>query len=219
MTSYVIVALPAPDESVWRLSSEKKPHMTMLFLGDNLENIPQVKEYIEHLANTSLPKFGMSVDRRGVLGSESADVLFFGEYNQDRLNDARSQLLQQTDIYKAHCSVEQYPEWIPHLTMGYPKTPAIVDDREHPGISWVTFDRLALWTANYEGVEFQLKDDHALSMSEKGAEFFKHYGVKGMRWGVVRDHVNAVKNSVPGKAVKAAYSPSQGRRRSHSQQS
>lgn len=211
MKSYVVVAIPSQDDYVWKLSSEKVPHMTLLFLGDKLENVDRVAEFVDHVASTSLCKFGMDVDRRGVLGSESADVLFFGDYCRNMLEKARSYLLGNDDIQKAYQSVEQYPEWIPHLTMGYPATPAKIDEHEHLGLSWVNFDRIALWTGDYEGVEFPLKNEYAdeLRMAADGEAFLEHYGVKGMRWGVVRDHANAVRNSAPVKVAKAVYGPSQ----------
>lgn len=201
--SHVIVALPAPNESVWRFSSEKKPHMTMLFLGSNLENVHHVEQYIGHVANKALPRFGMDVERRGTLGKDSADVLFFGEHGRDRLDDIRSYLLEDPDIFKAYHSAEQFPAWIPHLTMGFPETPAKPDDREYPGISWVNFDRIALWTADYEGVEFQLKDDQGLSMSDRGEAYLKHYGIKGMKWGVRRADPDATAASNDAKLAKS----------------
>ena len=209
MKSYVIVAIPKQDDYVWNLSSEKVPHLTMLYLGENLENIDRVTEYIKHVTNVSVPKFGMDVERRGVLGDESADVLFFGQYNRKNLEEVRRYLLQDPDISKAYNEAFQYPTWTPHLTMGYPETPAKPDDRDYPGTTWVNFDRLALWTDDYEGVEFPLKDDTSdeLRMSERGAEFLSHYGVRGMKWGVTRARVSAGV-SAGGKALKDAYTPS-----------
>lgn len=207
--SYAIVAIPAQDDYVWRISSEKVPHLTLLFLGDHLENVAQVSGFLGHVADVSISRFGMDVERRGVLGDKSADVLFFGEHGRDRLKDIRSYLLGNEDIRKAYDSAEQFPEWIPHLTMGFPETPAKPDKRDYPGTTWVNFDRIALWTGQYEGVEFQLNDnDRALSMSDRGEQFLKHFGVKGMRWGVTRANVRSGL-SAGGKALADAYKPSQ----------
>lgn len=183
----VIVAIPAKEDRVWELSSEKVPHLTLLFLGDRLNNQGHVKNYIEHAVNTSLSRFYLDVERRGTLGDQSADVLFFGKHLVKPLIDFRRNLLTNTDILAAYNSVEQFPTWTPHLTMGYPETPAKPDTREYPGLHAVGFDRIALWTGDYEGVEFPLKTEEVdLSMADKGVEFLSHYGIKGMKWGIRR---------------------------------
>lgn len=197
-----IVAIPSADDYVWKLSSEKVPHLTLLFLGDNVENLTHVEKYVGHVVNTSASKFGMDVERRGVLGDQEADVLFFGEYGRNRIENVRRYLLVDPHIQKAYNQVDQFPEWIPHLTLGYPETPANLDDREFHKTTWVSFDRIALWTGEYEGVEFLLKNnDDALSMADRGRAHLAHYGVKGMKWGIRRD--NAVSGGK--RAATAAY--------------
>ena len=47
--SYAIVAIAAQDDYVWRLSSDKKPHLTLLYLGDQLNNLDRVQEFIAQL--------------------------------------------------------------------------------------------------------------------------------------------------------------------------
>ena len=37
MSNLVIVAIPDENDRVWKVSSEKIPHMTLLFLGDEDE--------------------------------------------------------------------------------------------------------------------------------------------------------------------------------------
>lgn len=179
-----IVAIPANDDYVWKISSEKVPHMTLMMLGDKLENVGEVEAFLAHVVNTSLRRFGMDVDHRGVLGDKNADVLFFGKYSRDKIDQFQGYLLNNPAIYNAYNSVEQFPQWTPHLTLGYPETPAHPDNRDYPGITWVNFDRIALWTGDYEGMEFPLKADDSFAMAaDRGAEFLAHYGVKGMHWG------------------------------------
>lgn len=182
-----IVGVPRDDDPVWRVSSEKVPHLTILFLGD-VDNLDRTTAFVEHAVKTSLEPFGAGVDRRGELGDKSADVLFFNKNDVKMVADFRTALLSNDDIRKSYDAVEQYPQWTPHLTLGYPETPAKPDNRDWPGIDWVRFDRIALWTGDYEGVEFPLKNDTdvELSMSAKGEAFLQHYGVKGMKWGVIR---------------------------------
>lgn len=198
MSNLVIVAIPEADDPVWKISSEKVPHLTLLFLGENGDNPNRGKmaEFLEHAANVSLTRFGLDVDHRGTLGEDEADVLFFQDmWELPKLRQFRGHLLADDNIRKAYDSAPQHPgEWKPHLTLGYPDTPAR-ETKER--IYWVQFDRIALWDGNYEGVEFELKRtyyplEEALSMSttqKVDALFLEHFGVKGMRWGVRKDRV------------------------------
>jgi hypothetical protein len=195
MTSYVIVAIPEENDPVWRYSSEKVPHMTLLFLGENLTNVElySVSLYLQYVAKVAMYPFGMTVKSRGPLGSDDADVLFFNEdrHGKAMLDSARSYMLEDPIINKAYLSADQYPQWTPHLTMGYPATPAKKDDREYGGINYVSFDRVALWTGDYEGPEFRLErqfsEEVDMVMADKADNFLEHFGKKGMKWGVRND--------------------------------
>lgn len=192
MAGVAIVAIPRKEDPVWQISSEKVPHLTLLFLDEAEVNahIASVVDHVAHVSNISMHRFGLQVDRRGVLGVKQADVLFFDKINIKWLRNIRSYLLANPHIYAAHQSVEQFPDWIPHLTLGYPDSPARPDNREYKGLHWVEFDRIALWTGEYEGMELQLKDefpDEEVSMSEQVEDFLAHFGIKGMKWGVRRD--------------------------------
>lgn len=193
-----MVAIPAEDDPVWKYSSEPVPHLTMLYLGESSEvkNLGSIAGFVEHAAKTSLKRFGMNVDRRGTLGADQADVLFFSQFGIRELKDFRAQLLQDDNIRTAYDSVEQHDDWLPHLTMGYPDHPAKKDDRDYSGFNWVSFDRLALWFSDYEGFEYPLPSydwdmeiamsDGTVSTGAAAVEDIIHYGVKGMRWGVRR---------------------------------
>lgn len=190
MSNLVIVAIPEEDDYVHKLSSEKVAHCTLLFLGD-IEGKPvlRIAEFLQHAVDIlEQGPFGLEVDHRGTLGPDEADVLFFKKnWGCKRIAEFRSQLLKNTDIRNAYDSTEQFPEWLPHLTLGYPKAPAKEDKRDYPGVRWVEFNRIALWFGNFEGPEFRLEYNYDLaevSMSaERGKEFLSHYGIKGMRWG------------------------------------
>jgi len=180
----VIVAIPSPDDYVWKISSEKIPHMTLLFLGAMTDPATQgrVAQFLQHVADTSIPRFGMGVDHRGSLGPDEADVLFFDKsFSYKQMADARSFLLQNEDIFTAYNSTEQYEGWTPHLTLGYPATPAHPDNRDYPGITWVNFDRVALWVGDFDGPTFQLESRNDLAMSDNDevdalvADILHHY--------------------------------------------
>lgn len=196
MPSTTIVALPAADEAVWDLSSETKPHMTLLHLDTPLgTDVEGIIRHVQHAAALELFEFGLSVDKRGTLGIEDADVLFFDtEFGIPGLREFRANLLKFDEINKSYVRGDQFPGWIPHLTMGYPGKPAKEpSERQEHGLRWINFDRIAVWTGNYSGPEFELRR-HGLAAdvgegywSEEAGVHIKHYGVKGMRWGVRRD--------------------------------
>ncbi len=207
VSNTVIVALPRVDDRVFKVSSEKVPHLTICFLGetDKINNLEEIVTFVQHAASQLSP-FGLSVDYRDTLGPDDADVLFFKKdsWAFPRISGFRGHLLQDNNISAAVASAPQYDEWTPHLTLGYPGAPAHDDQIEH-GIHYVDFDRIAIWTTDFDGPEFRLKDMESsmessvawsdMTTAEKGAfaavSMFKgdstamaQYGVKGMRWGV-----------------------------------
>src|SRR3954454_10498325 len=137
-TNLVIAAIPDENDRVWKISSDEIPHLTVLHLGDvnEVSNLEQIMLFVEHAANTTLNRFYLPVDHRGELGEGKADVLFFkkGRYDFKAIRDFRSLLLQDENIKTAYDATAQFetPEhvgapgqpWIPHLTLGYPETPA-----------------------------------------------------------------------------------------------
>lgn len=197
MSNLVIVALPEENDYIHKISSEKVPHMTLLFLGEDatqVKNLTKILDFVGHAASTSLTRFGLEVDRRGELGPKPADVLFFSKSKWSGIEavvEYKSYLLKEPNIRSAYDSTEQHPEWIPHITLGFPDSPAKPDERDYPGINYVSFDRIAVWFGEYEGVEFPLKRyegnmDVAMSDTTKDAvdNVLKHFGRKGMKWGV-----------------------------------
>src|SRR3954453_4657267 len=214
MSNLVIVAIPDKNDHVWKISSEKVPHLTLLFLGDTdqISNLDKIVEFVEHAASTTLNRFYLSVDHRGELGEDQADVLFFKKdpYSYKAIRNFREALLKDNNVRTAYDSATQFDgPWNPHLTLGYPATPAKPDERDY-GFYSVEFNKISVWTTDFEGPEFLLKDywdeyetldaipmDVAMSglshfgvkgmkwesVSDSGAEFLEHYGIKGMHWG------------------------------------
>jgi hypothetical protein len=192
--SLVIVAIPIEDDYVNKISSEKVPHLTLLFLGEDVsqvKNLAKIMDFTKHAADTSLKRFSLQVDRRETLGPDEADTLIFSKAKWsgfDEINDYRSYLLKDDNIRIAYESATQFPEWIPHITLGYPDTPANPDNRDYPGIPYVSFDKIAVWFGDYEGIEFPLRSydwetDMAMSTSEIVEKALTHHGVLGMKWG------------------------------------
>lgn len=184
--SMIVVALPAEDDPVQKVSSEKVPHLTLLYLGDpgyDQTQIDLVAGFVEHAASL-ISQFSLDVESRGVLGDQNADVLFFDMTWAKPIQVFRDQLLANDLVHRAFLSTDQFPEWAPHLTLGYPTSPAkkVPYDFKY---ATVNFDRIALWTGDYEGPTFKLNRpsfglEVAMSQPETG---LAHYGVKGMHWG------------------------------------
>jgi 2'-5' RNA ligase len=198
-TQLVIVGIPADDDPVWKFSSEKVPHITLLYLGApdfTPEEFQHVAEYVQHAAS-QITRFGLGVDRRGVLGDQSADVLFFEKsWGMKTLEQFRSNLLRDNLISLAYHSADQFPDWTPHLTMGFPETPAKKDNADYNRFSWVRFDKIALWDDDSKGPTFELKSENhdlevAMSQLDAGRQaverILSQSGVKGMKWGVRKD--------------------------------
>lgn len=187
MSSLVVVAIPEEDDPVWKVSSEKVPHLTLLYLGDSntVFDVDNMAQFLEHAASTSLTRFNLDVDRRGDLGEDQADVIFFTEgWDGKTIKQFRHYLLQNQAIKTAYDATTQFEDWTPHLTLGYPESPAnpLPDDRR---LYSVRFDRIALWMGDYEGPEFTLKTNSPeVSMSDTVDDILAHYGTKGMKWGV-----------------------------------
>src|SRR4051812_22375808 len=93
-----IVAIPEEQDRVWKISSEKIPHLTLLFLGDeNNSKLEQIVQFVEHATQLSEHgQFYLDVDRRGELGADQADVIFFSKrsWNLKWIKQFRAQLLQ-----------------------------------------------------------------------------------------------------------------------------
>lgn len=209
MSEWVIVAIPAKDDPVWKLSSEKVPHITLVYLGDvtDPDKLGAVLYGMANAATASMPKFGLPVQSRGVLGDKKADVLFFDKDFTYKLDRLRRRLISSPGISEMYNAVKQFPTWTPHLTLGFPETPAPVSDIP---VNWINFDRIALWTSDYAGPELLLGPDprkvefsddvesvgeayHSMTVDDFMASFelvgpddAEQYGVKGQKWGVIR---------------------------------
>lgn len=213
-SNLVIVAIPDENDRVWKVSSEKVPHLTILYLGadsNQVGNLDQIMEFVDHAASTTLRRFYLPVDRRDKLGADDADVLFFkkGRYDYKVIRDFRAQLLQDPNIRTAYDNTSQFetpPEvgaagqpWIPHLTLGYPGSPAKPDNTDYP-IYDVSFNKVAVWSGDYEGPEFVLKDwddfeavdSVPMAMSMSDISELAHAGVKSMGLEIRQDSVNDI---------------------------
>lgn len=139
-TGAVIVLLPEKADPIVAASSEPA-HLTTVWLGEaaDLESPGDIQAAVEEYAASLSGPVVVPVDRRGELGDDSADVVFLEK--TDALVALRKGLLEYGDIRRAHDAAEQFPDWTPHVTLGYPETPA---RGEYDGDE-VAFDRVGLW--------------------------------------------------------------------------
>jgi 2'-5' RNA ligase len=193
VSNLVIVAIPASGDDVWQVSSERKPHMTICFLGDaeTNPNVPKISSYVKEQADRLAP-FNLRVDHRGTLGVDEADVLFFADDIPWQVIDFRESLLADMNIRSAYNSVPQHTKWNAHLTLGYPETPAKPDNWDPMGTQYVQFDKIGVWFSDFGGIEIPLVDKSPqvstiqpdVAWSEAVENVLAHHGVKGQKWGV-----------------------------------
>lgn len=154
---YALVTLLPADEDVNAASSEDIAHMTFIRFGEPGDNFDtqsiamDVKMYARDTTPITVP-----VRERGTLGDDEADVLFLEP--TESLLALRDGLMDHPAVREAHDAVEQYPEWTPHVTLGYPEAPALA---EYDGDE-ITFDRFALWVGNNR-MEFPMGQQIAAS--------------------------------------------------------
>lgn len=162
-TSAVIVALPAEDDPIQQVSSENPAHMTLVFLGKaaDVADRASIERAVAQAAASAGP-LTLTVTSREPLGDDQADVLML---DPAEMTAVRDQLMGDASVLAAHDAVEQFPSWTPHLTLGYPSSPA----KGEPGDS-ITFDRLALLYGN-DRAEFALSGADVADTDVADSEF------------------------------------------------
>lgn len=153
--SLVIVAIPSDEDPSREFSSEKVPHLTLLYLGEIVEgmDVDSITSFVRR-KSSSLEPFTLNVKKRGVLGDADADVVFFADDNATKkTRDFRALLLSSEPILAAYKNQEQHTNWHPHVTLGYPEKPA----KSQETLDQVTFDKIAVWNTDFDGPTFELK--------------------------------------------------------------
>lgn len=144
----IVALIPASSDPIYAASSEEpSAHMTTIWMGESsgITDPDAIVEEVKLLASEFAP-FEASVNRRGELGDDGADAIFL-DAPQEAL-DIREALLEDgTGVRAAYDAVDQYPEWTPHVTLGYADAPAKEDYPVEDGQT-VKFDRIAVWLAD-----------------------------------------------------------------------
>lgn len=137
----VIVLRPRVTDPVVSIASGTHPHCTLLYLGDGEVDLEPLKAIVESVANSTNALMTDKVSGRGTLGKDSADVLLLDASGSGEI---RSVLLAQDGVLDLMGMQEQFPAWVPHLTIGYPEAPA--EEGDMPAD--VTYDLLSIWRGN-----------------------------------------------------------------------
>lgn len=194
-TGVVIVAVPAPMDPI-RLVGDEEKHATILFFGDK-STLPTdakkiLSETIQNVTRLFMP-FGESVVDISRLGSDTPPALV-AMLNGACLSKIRDALLINPAVGEYLSNATQYPQYTPHVTLGYPDYQGEAELRKiAQNLYRVRFDRLSLWWGA-ERIDFSL--DAALADAEMAQsvtladaeDYLAHFGVKGMKWGVRKDH-------------------------------
>lgn len=190
-TTAIIAALPSPMDRI-RLVGDEEKHATLLFFGETASLPSDAKSVITDVlakASRMLFPFREYVNDISRLGSDIPPALVAILSNQN-LGSIRNALKLNSDIESYLENATQHPQFTPHVTLGYPDYAGEKELRDLARqLDSVNFDRLALWW-NDERIEFQLGPvDLMLSEAkhfDSVDDILKHYGVKGMHWGVRR---------------------------------
>lgn len=142
-TGVGVFLLPQGSDPIVAASSEPA-HLTTVWLGDmndlDEDTLASIRGELAAYAERVEGPIVVPVTERGTLGDDGADVVFLEP--TDSLIALRNGLLEASPtIARVMDSVEQFPEWTPHVTLGYPETPAAGG---YDGEA-VTFDRMGLW--------------------------------------------------------------------------
>jgi len=190
----VIVALPPALDPV-RLVGDEEKHATILYFGDTASLPADAKttilESLATVANLFMPfaEETIGVER---LGSDVPPALV-AKLSNRCLGKIRDTFQVNPSIVSYMSNGTQYPQYTPHVTLGYPDFQAEVGLKELTKTLYeIRFDRLALWWDD-ERIEFPLGAQdrgmmRALSQDAmaKVGDFLEHHGIKGMKWGVRR---------------------------------
>ncbi|WNT45277.1 hypothetical protein SEA_BABYDOTZ_22 [Microbacterium phage BabyDotz] len=141
-TGVGVFLIPAEGDPIVAASSEDQAHMTTIWMGakeDLSVDLEELEQAVRFYAQDLDGPVVVPVKGRGTLGDDEADVAFLEP--TESLLALRDGFLVNEPITTAHSEAEQFPEWTPHVTLGYPETPAA---GEYDGDA-VTFDRVGLW--------------------------------------------------------------------------
>ena len=138
-TGALFVAIPSIGDPINDISQEDIAHCTLTYFGEAAD-LPEVLQDelrdAGDLAASEIEPFTVKVSGVALLGEDKASVLLL---ESQELVNLRNWLCAHPAVEMAQKSGQQFPTWVPHLTISY--SDGIM---ENPPES-ITFDRLGLW--------------------------------------------------------------------------
>jgi 2'-5' RNA ligase len=125
-TSGLIVALPADDDPInqHQPGQDPDPHVTMCWFGpaEDLDSDQRaaIRSVVEAISSITDP-FDAKVSGNATLGDENAKVLLI---ESEELSNLRELLKTTKPIGLAMDQVEQFPNFLPHITWSYQDEPS-----------------------------------------------------------------------------------------------
>lgn len=164
----VVVLLPRASDPITEIASGDHPHCTLLYLGESDTDLTELREVVETAALSVTELWTDGVSGRATLGKDEADVLLLDASGSSLIRDV---LLESPVVQELMAMQEQFPTWIPHVTLGYPDAPAL-DGKIPDG---VTYDRIAIWRGNetYEYAFESGEEDKTLSVTASAEENYE----------------------------------------------
>ncbi|HEX6681563.1 MAG TPA: 2'-5' RNA ligase family protein [Candidatus Limnocylindrales bacterium] len=135
-----IVAIPSASDPVNELSEEETAHVTLLWLGEAAaldgELVVGVREHIQRVV-LDRGEFEAKVSGVAVLGDDKAGVLLVESIE---LVELRNDLFASEHMRTVYLQADQFPTWVPHLTLSYSGG---LPKGDLPGV--IRFDSVGLW--------------------------------------------------------------------------
>lgn len=164
-TSAVIVAIPAADDPVNEAGDEPS-HVTLAYMGEAADIEPELLDAIRQVVAAAAAvtgPFTSAVSGTALLGPDNAGVLLL---ESPQLVGLRELIVQASPVKAAMDKVDQFPSWVPHLTVSYGgELPARPD-------GGVRFAGVGLWIAG-EQEDSMLQGDEVVLAGGPGDYLFR----------------------------------------------
>jgi 2'-5' RNA ligase len=138
-TGALFVAIPSAEDPINTISEEDVAHCTLTYFGEAETLPPGALNDLRDAAITvaeEVGSFTANVSGVALLGADKASVVLL---ESQELVELYHWLCAHPAVEMAQKNGQQFPTWVPHLTIGY-DTGILEDPPEQ-----ITFDRLGLW--------------------------------------------------------------------------